>query len=157
MGLPATQPLGLMYLQSGGGVAAQPVSPANSGVSEQRVRVRLDGDTALEIDGSPAEVGIDTESGRVGIRRVPHFSRIESEWLWGGNKVDHDRSKNLRADGEEAEMEWTIKRAHWRVRVEPVEGDGDMRRMQVVLCGVKIEAYTVERARNSKRGFLGSA
>ncbi|KAJ4373304.1 hypothetical protein N0V83_003598 [Neocucurbitaria cava] len=159
MGLPATQPLGLMYLQSGGGVAAQPVSPANSGVSERRVRVRLDSDTALEIDGSPAEVSMDTESGRIGVRRVPHQSRVESEWVWvwGGNKVEPDRSLNLRADDEEAEMEWTIKRAHWRVRVEPVESDGDVRRMQVVLCGVKIEAYTVERARNLKRGFLGSA
>ena len=166
MGLPATQPLGLMYLQSGGGVAAQPVSPANSGVSERRVRVRLDSDCALEIDGSPAEVGIDAESGRVGIRRVTHAHRrqepdylqVESEWLWGGSRVDHSRSLSLTADDEEPELEWTIIRAQWRIRVEPVEGDGngDGRRMQVVLCGVKIEAATAERTRNLERGFLGS-
>ncbi|CAO2652512.1 Nn.00g007950.m01.CDS01 [Neocucurbitaria sp. VM-36] len=163
MGLPATQPLGLMYLQSGGGVAAQPVSPANSGVSERRVRVRIDTDTALEIDGSPVEVSVDSESGRVGIRRVRHHDsqepsqwRTTSEWLWGGSRVDRDKSLDLRADDEEPEMEWTIKRAHWRIRVEPVESDGDGRKMQVVLCGVKIEAFTVERTRNLKRGFLGS-
>lgn len=171
MGLPATQPLGLMYLQSGGGVAAQPVSPANSGVSERRVRVRLDGDTALEVDGSPAQVDVDTDSGRAGIRRAGGLSQravmqhrdsqesrsphTESEWLWGGNRADHDRPLHLRADDEETETEWTIKRAHWRIRVEPVESDNDIRRMQVVLCGVKIEAATVERTRNSARGFLG--
>jgi hypothetical protein len=69
MGLPATQPLGLMYLQSGSGVAAQPVSPANSGLSEQRVRVQLDTDCALEIDGLPAELAVDDETDRVGICR----------------------------------------------------------------------------------------
>ncbi|KAF1844272.1 BTB/POZ domain-containing protein [Cucurbitaria berberidis CBS 394.84] len=165
MGLPATQPLGLMYLQSGGGVAAQPVSPANSGVSERRVRVRLDGDCSLEINGSPAEVAIDTESGRVGIRRSRDVyrstqqhspSQIESEWFWGGNRVDPGQSLSLGADDEEPEMEWTVKRAHWRIRVEPVESDGEARRMQVVLCGVKIEAFTIERTRNLERGFLGS-
>jgi hypothetical protein len=106
MGLPATQPLGLMYLQTGSGVAAQPVSPANSGVSERRVRVRL------------------------------------KEMAWGGKD-----------DGEETE--WVVKRAHWCLRVEPVEYDGE-RRMQVVLCGVKIEALSVERRRNVERGFLGT-
>lgn len=171
MGLPATQPLGLMYLQSGGGVAAQPVSPANSGVSERRVRVRLNTECALDIDGVPAEVAIDRETGRVGIRRVSesqrriirlrdaqehYHSQVESEWLWGGSKPDYDHAR-LRADDEEPEVEWTIKRAHWRLRVEPVENDGEGRRMQVVLCGVKIEVFTGERARNSKRGFLGSA
>lgn len=168
MGLPATQPLGLMYLQSGGGVAAQPVSPANSGVSERRVRIRLDSDSALEIDGAPAELGIDAHTGRVGIRgssgrvirlhnaRGPYHSQVESEWLWGGSRNEHEYS-NLRVDDEEVEMDWTIKRAHWRLRVEPIESDGEGRRMQVILCGVKVEASTIERTRNLQRGFLGSA
>lgn len=161
MGLPATQPLGLMYLQTGSGVAAQPVSPANSGVSERRVRVRLDGECALQVDGVPAELSIDKESKRIGIRRCsdgvqePYRSQTESEWLWGGARYEAHHGK-LRADDDEPEMEWTVKRAHWRIRVEPVESDGDGRRMQVVLCGVKIEAFTAERTRNSARGFLGS-
>jgi hypothetical protein len=137
MGLPATQPLGLMYLQTGSGVAAQPVSPANSGVSERRVRVRLDTDCAIEIDGEPAEIGVDEASGRSVIRRCAN-----KEMAWGGKD-----------DGEETE--WVVKRAHWRLRVEPVEYDGE-RRMQVVLCGVKIEALSVERRRNVERGFLGT-
>lgn len=154
MGLPATQPLGLMYLQSGGGVAAQPISPANSGVSERRVRVRLDTDCALEIDGAAAELGMDQGTGCIGIRRID--GRAGDEWVWGGSKVVDNVASHLQADDQEGEVEWTIKRAHWRIRVEPVESDVDGRRMQVTLCGVKLEAFTVERARNSARGFLGS-
>ncbi|KAF2827931.1 hypothetical protein CC86DRAFT_201972 [Ophiobolus disseminans] len=154
MGLPATQPLGLMYLQTGSGVAAQPVSPANSGVSERRVRVRLDTDCALEIDGAPAELRIDDQSGRIGIQRsTDTHSQLDRQWLWGGGKTD---TEMLRTDDDEVEAEWIVKRAHWRLRVEPVEYEGE-RRMQVVLCGVKIEAFTVERRRNVERGFLGSA
>lgn len=139
MGLPATQPLGLMYLQTGSGVAAQPVSPANSGVSESRVRVRLDRDCALNIDGEAAELSVDETSGRVGFKREG-----DAKWAWGG------------AREKDEETEWVVKRAHWRLRVEPVEFDGE-KRMQVVLCGVKIEAFSVERRRNFSRGFLGSS
>ncbi|KAF2034011.1 hypothetical protein EK21DRAFT_97801 [Setomelanomma holmii] len=163
MGLPATQPLGLMYLQTGSGVAAQPVSPANSGVSERRVRVRIDADTALEMDGAPASLCVDAVSGRIGIRRSSvagsqrRVIRIEDEWLWGGPAAESNESLRTAAaadDDEQDELEWIVKRAQWRLRVEPVEYEGE-RRMQVVLCGVKIEAFSVERRRNVERVFLG--
>ena len=145
-----------MYLQTGNGVAAQPVSPANSGVSERRVRVRLDTNCALEIDGAPAELCVDSDSGRIGIRRSSGVSRAQelhnsNEWLWGGANSDSEAG-----DDEDQEVEWVVKRAHWRLRVEPVEYEGE-RRMQVVLCGVKLEAFSVERRRNVERGFLGSS
>lgn len=151
MGLPATQPLGLMHLQSGGGVAAQPVSPANSGVSDRRVRVRLETDCALEIDGAPAELGVDDNTGCLGIRRANY----NGTWLWGGDKSDSE-SSYLRADERDLEVEWTLKRAHWRIRVEPLapDADDDVRRMQVILCGVRLEVFTAERARNASRRFL---
>ncbi|KAH8728033.1 hypothetical protein GQ44DRAFT_609972 [Phaeosphaeriaceae sp. PMI808] len=157
MGLPATQPLGLMYLQTGSGVAAQPVSPANSGVSERRVRVRLDVDCALLLDGAPASLHTDAVSGRVGVRwrRRDNDSSGgagSEEWAWGGGA----RGVSLRPDDEDGEVEWVVKRAQWRLRVEAVEFDGE-RRMQVVLCAVKVEAFSVERTRNFERGFLGSA
>ncbi|KAH7109838.1 hypothetical protein B0J11DRAFT_233886 [Dendryphion nanum] len=193
MGLPATQPLGLMMLQSGGGVAAQPVSPANSGMSERRVRVRIGADCEMEVDGERVGVGIwrgEGQRGRVGIRRVDgrgrkrvygddgddavrEREREKEEWVWGGAKA-HDyssSSSSSRRDGEENdhdhhenehehEEEIIIKRAHWRLRVEPL-ADGEvstagMGRMQVVLCGVRIEGFSRERSRNYGRGFLGS-
>jgi len=167
MGLPATQPLGLMMLQSGGGVAAQPVSPANSGVSERRVRVRVPSDCYLELDNGEAELAVDPISGRVGIRHVspePKHKRIKvakddiehtwdkadgQEWIWGGAKEVDVR---IGKDGEELGEELVVKRAHWRLRVEPGEGES---KMQVVLCGVKLEGYTQEKSRNRSRGFLG--
>lgn len=156
MGLPPTQPLGLMYLQTGSGVAAQPVSPANSGVSERRVRVCLDTDCAISLDGYAAELSVDEASNRVGIRRSPTPDCSDVHWLWGGAKPDPETRDTLRADEEEQQVEWVVKRAHWRVRVEAIECDGE-RRAQVVLLGVKIEAFSVERTRNVERGFLGSA
>ena len=142
MGLPATQPLGLMFLQSGAGVAAQPVSPANSGVSERRVRVRLDRDTALEVDGSPAELAVD-EYHHDGIRSITH----NRKWFWA------DDGGPSFPDGKDEQ--WTVRRAHWRIRVEPVKGDTEGKRMQVILCAVKLEAFTKQRPRNSLRKFLG--
>lgn len=168
MGLPATQPLGLMMLQSGGGVAAQPVSPANSGVSERRVKVRISPDCHLEIDRSPVELAIDNASGRIGLKRsnvarstkrakisegddADLIGNSREEWIWGGARTDHTTISRY---GEEYETEWVVKRAHWRLRVEPVEGENG--KMQVILCGVRIEGFSAERSRNAARGFLGS-
>jgi len=173
MGLPATQPLGLMMLASGGGVATQPVSPANSGVSDRRVRVRICSDCYIEIDNVPMELGIDPASGRLGIKRVHAERRTKrakvperghqydddveaekDEWVWGGTKRVESWMQNEEGEDEEVSEEWVIKRAHWRLRVEPV--DGDTTKMRVVLCGVRIEGYAAERSRNRERGFLGA-
>lgn len=170
MGLPATQPLGLMMLQSGGGVAAQPVSPANSGVSERRVRVRFSSDCYLELDNQPVEIAADKASGRVGLRRAGvtrsakrtkiseeghdndgQLAAQKADWIWGGARTDH---ATIGRYGEEYEKELVIKRAHWRLRVEPVDGENG--KMQVILCGVRIEGFSAERSRNSARGFLGA-
>ncbi|KAF2816096.1 uncharacterized protein BDZ99DRAFT_433035 [Mytilinidion resinicola] len=154
MGLPATQPLGLMMLQNGGGVAAQPMSPANSGLSENRVRVRWESDAWIEVDGVAVEV-TSGENGVLGVQRVKGSSKNtdgdgdetmeeleeeDDEWVWGG------------ARREEEEREWIVKKGHWRLRVEPV--DGEIGRMQIVMCPVRIEAMSCERTRNRRRGFL---
>lgn len=161
MGLPATQPLGLMMMQSGGGVAAQPVSPANSGVSESRVRVRWESDAWVECDGYAVEVARDAE-GRVGVRRQRSSHKNhpndddeegsededeatdERDWVWGGPR-----------DSDYEEHEWIVNRGHWRLRLEPVESADGIGRMQVVMCAVRIEAMSGEKARNRRRGFLG--
>lgn len=167
MGLPATQPLGLMLQQTGGGVAAQPVSPENSGVSERRVRVRLDPECYLEIDGKPAELAVDAGTNRIGIRHVggeqsarKRVKRSEhqadrssgdndEDWVWGGAQ----ESQASVGDGEESKESIVVKRAHWRIRVENVEGE--VGKMVVVLVGVRLEGYSGEKARNQARGFLG--
>jgi hypothetical protein len=119
----------------------------------------------MEIDNSPVELGVDSESGRIGVKRIVldrrtkrarisqgryEYDNGESEWIWGGGKQDTPIFK----DGEEQEQEWIIKKAHWRLRVEPMDGEGG--RMQVVLCGVRIEGFSLEKSRNRSRGFLGT-
>ncbi|KAJ4336627.1 hypothetical protein N0V95_008564 [Ascochyta clinopodiicola] len=139
MGLPSTQPLGLMHTTTGTGVAGQPITPATSGISASSVRVRIDEDCALVVDGEDVECACDA-SGNVG------FKRGET-WIWG-----RDAGKNSEA------VEWIIRRAQWRVRVEPSDTcsqDGSEPALNVVLCGVKIDAVTQQRARNTARGFLG--
>ncbi|KAF2197585.1 hypothetical protein GQ43DRAFT_402757 [Delitschia confertaspora ATCC 74209] len=151
MGLPATQPLGLMMMASGGGIAAQPASPANSGVSGRRVRVRWEEDAEVILDGQSVGLGVfnkegdeENQDGSVGVR----FEDGKGEWVWGGDKNEE----------EEREEQWTVKRAQWRIRVEPVSRDvmDPARRMQVVLCIVRVEAVRSQRVRNRQRGFLGS-
>ncbi len=52
--------------------------------------------------------------------------------------------------------EWVVRRAHWRIRVEPIDGAKEVQ-MQAILEPVRIEAFTKERSRNATRSFLGAA
>ena len=72
---------------------------------------------------------------------------------------ESSRSGKKRKRGEEDEdegEEWVVKKAQWRLRVQPLSGGAQTGRsgMEVILGAVKIEAYCNERARNSARGFL---
>jgi hypothetical protein len=129
MNLPATLPLGLMLMQSGGGVAAQPISPANSGISGDRVSVRITKDAHVELDGE-----------------VLHWSSEDE------NEAEDNQLPRLKGDVElESSHEWIVQRGLWRLRVQSAEHTG---RTEVVMCVVKMEACTDERARNGTRGFL---
>jgi hypothetical protein len=131
MNLPATMPLGLMMMQSGGGVAAQPVSPANSGVSGDRVRVRMGVDASVELDGEVLE-----------------WEEVDGD----EDEVDEDELPKIKGEkGEITPNDWVVRKALWRLRVESAEDTG---RTEVVMCVVKMEAYSDERARNANRGFL---
>jgi hypothetical protein len=143
LNLPSTVPLGLMMMQSGGGVAAQPISPANSGVSGERVRVRIGRDAHVELDGAVIEwAGRDAELERRGStssasladRALPPVRR----WKEG-------------ADISPA-VEWVVAKSQWRLRVEAAEDDSS--RVEVVMQAVRVVAHTEERFRNAKRGFL---
>jgi hypothetical protein len=53
---------------------------------------------------------------------------------------------------EEIGGEWMVKRGQWRLRIQPVQGgDG---KLEAVLVGVKLEAFSGEYGRNTKRAFL---
>lgn len=108
----------------------------------------------MSVDGVVVEVRRRGDGGVVGVRRAPAprdsgedeemggVDEAEGEWVWGGA-----------AGRDEEEREWIVKRGHWRLRVEPV--DGEAGKMQVVMCPVRIEAISCERTRNRQRSFLG--
>lgn len=50
--------------------------------------------------------------------------------------------------------EWTIRTGQWRLRVQPNQQDTIRGGYEMVFIGVKIDAYSTERARNARRGFL---
>jgi hypothetical protein len=157
LNLPATVPLGLMLLTSGGGVAAQPVSPANSGLSGETVRVLVQTDAWVEVDGRVVawnQGSDDFESHQAG-RSTESRNEFEDSHSEGST---HPALLQRMLQAGHGESEWIVRRAHWRLRVERTEelakagGPG----LEVVLCAVRIEGYTGERARNRSRGFLGS-
>ncbi|KAF2104341.1 hypothetical protein NA57DRAFT_16908, partial [Rhizodiscina lignyota] len=149
MNLPATQPLGLMMVERGGGLAAMPVSPSNSGVSGDRVRVDIGRDAWCEVDGGVVEW--------VDVRDLehPHGMGMEEDerpslppvrsWIPAGVTDGEERRLDLMG-------EWIVCKAHWRLRVQPAEDDA--RIVEVVMQAVRLQANTGERARNAKRGFL---
>jgi len=50
--------------------------------------------------------------------------------------------------------EWTIRTGQWRLRVQPNQQDTIRGGYELVFIGVKIDAYSSERARNARRSFL---
>lgn len=50
--------------------------------------------------------------------------------------------------------EWTIRTGQWRLRVQPNLQDSIRGGFEIVFIGVKIDAFSSERARNSRRSFL---
>ncbi|KAF2084050.1 hypothetical protein K490DRAFT_20527, partial [Saccharata proteae CBS 121410] len=132
MGLPATQSLGLMMMQTGRGVAAQPASPANSGLSEERIKVSVSSDAYISVDGTRV---VCCDSGAEDGEK-PLAPRLRTE-----------DQRNF----EDCGREWIVPRGHWRVRVQATEGYGGA---EVVLQAVRLEAFTGESARNGQRGFL---
>ncbi|KAK4504806.1 hypothetical protein PRZ48_002768 [Zasmidium cellare] len=144
MNLPVTQPLGLMMMERGAGVASLPVSPRNTGVSEEKVKCRIGPDADVVVDGKRWFVG-------------GSENETEDEEAMD---VDNPRSKRRKRRGDEDDddgsEEWILSKAQWRLRVQPVSGGVQSGKsgMEVILGAVKIEAFSCERGRNAVRGFL---
>ncbi|KAF1811505.1 hypothetical protein P152DRAFT_450212 [Eremomyces bilateralis CBS 781.70] len=123
------------------GLSALPVSPANSGVSGDRVRVRFDTDSAVTLDGGLIEWEAVGDMTSQPPNLLPRIRR------WSVNR--HDRVLDVT-------KQWIVKRALWRVLVEPAEDEPDNGKVEVVMVCVKMVAFTDQWARNSKRRFLSS-
>lgn len=62
--------------------------------------------------------------------------------------------KRKRAQSLDDMGEWIIRTAQWRLRVQSSPRDAIRGGLEMVFVAVKIDAYTGEKARNARRGFL---
>ncbi|RDI83036.1 hypothetical protein Vi05172_g6938 [Venturia inaequalis] len=152
LNLPAMMPLGLMMLQSGGGIAKMPASPAHSGISGEKVRVSIDRDAYIIVDGSVVDwdTGDDDADAEDDDEDDDDdaFPSPKQKLILGMPKVKRWKEGRLI----DREMEWIVRRGQWRLRVEGAENDSG--RVEVSLRAVRLECFTEERERNSKRAFL---
>lgn len=148
MNLPVTQPLGLMMMERGAGVASLPVSPGNTGVSEEKVKVRIGQDADVLVDGEKWKVNADDNDEN-------DENDDESSMDVDPSEVSGTRKRRRRQEQDEGE-DWVVKKAQWRLRVQPMSGGQSSGKsgMEVILGAVKIEAYSNERGRNAARDFL---
>lgn len=133
---PTTQPLGL--LMATGGAGSQPATPGNTPLSEDLVRVILDSDSAIILDGKehveePAAAAVDSPA--------------------SGAALSNPR-KRRRADGSGGEVEeWVVRTGQWRLKVQPSKSGKSG--VECVLVAAKLDAMSSQLARNMARGFLG--
>lgn len=64
------------------------------------------------------------------------------------------KKKRKRQNSQGELGEWIIRTGQWRLRVQPNTQDTIRGGFEIVFIGVKIDAYSSERARNARRGFL---
>lgn len=166
MNLPSNLPLGLMM--SAGGASAAPASPANTPLSEDRVKIRIGHDTHILLDGQEhflndpynstfSDDDISTNSSpnlNSSIRPVPSLSTPQPP------------TKKRKRQGSLDEFgEWLVLKGQWRMRVQPRpdhpstsrRGDpfGGGQGMEIVLVAVKLDAVSGQRGRNAARRFVG--
>lgn len=164
---PTTQPLGL--LMAAGGASSQPPTPGSTALSEDLVRVVIDADTHIVLDGKPYHLPIGGGGGDNDDTTTPLFSANSSTGHGGGQESPASTigsgggflgpaRKRRRVDpatghATTALEEWVVRKGQWRLRIQSSRTLRSA--VECVLVAVKLEAYNSEQARNSQRAFLG--
>lgn len=160
--------------------AAGPASPGNTPLSEDRVKikigpdcyVRLDGEECWDRDGLHSHGDHDhleadsafgppgSDAGRSAGAQSPGLqwqgitSRPASAKPFMGVQGGSRKRQKRRGSMDEAGGEWIVKRGQWRIRVQTTQGIDGRSGFEVILVGVKLDAFSSEYGRNSQRGFL---
>ncbi|KAK6844992.1 hypothetical protein PG995_015102 [Apiospora arundinis] len=169
LGLPETQPLGL--LMATGGAGSQPPTPGNTPLSEDLVRVVIDTDAHIVLDGKVYQAHTESEDAAAAapISATTAFSATSTSTANGGGGSGDQESpisavgsgffppsrKRRRIDpstGHPASEEWVVRKGQWRLRIQNSRGGKSA--AECVLVAVKLDAYSAEYGRNASRGFL---
>ena len=139
LNLPTTQPLGL--LMKSGGANSAPASPGNTPISEDQVKVVIDSDAWVQLDG---------KVWRREREDIEGSSIAESP---ASSATGHPPAKRRKVELITGEDEsWSIKTGQWRLRVQ--QALGVKCGVECVLVAVKLDAISGEWSRNARRRFL---
>jgi len=168
MNLPTNVPLGLLL--PSGGIAAQPVSPGNTPLSQDKVKICIEREAHIILDGEEhtmSRTGFDTyddyasqevttDSGTPGTASMPTVELNSSLQPHRHSSSRPPPRKRKRRGSFDDFGEWIIRKGQWRLRVQPRQDqpDHDEQRMEIVLHAVKIDAVSGQRGRNTLRSFL---
>lgn len=171
MNLPSNLPLGLMM--SSGGASAAPASPANTPLSEDRVKIRIGPDAHIILDGQDhtledstldhqhnLDIEFDLPSGSSSTLATPTMSTMSNPAARPSGTRPPPPKKRKRRGSLDEFGEWIVKRGQWRLRVQPkVEvspraRSSDGPGMEIVLCAVKLDAVSGQKGRNMARDFF---
>ncbi|KAI0136875.1 BTB/POZ domain-containing protein [Xylariales sp. AK1849] len=155
---PTTQPLGLLMAK--GGASSQPATPGNTPLSDDLVRIVIEPETHIELDGKMYTPP--TEMDDLGAA----FSTTSSMGHGGGDGRESPASsiggglygptrKKRRIDpatGHGVADEWTVRKGQWRLKVQSLKNGKSA--VECILVAVRIEAHSTEQGRNAQRGFL---
>lgn len=152
---PTTQPLGL--LMASGGAGSQPATPGNTPLSEDLVRVVIEPETHVVLDGktytsytdSVEEVAMAMSS----TSSMGHGGGQDSPLSSMGGGYFGPSRKRRRIDlSSHAADEWVVRTGQWRLRIQGARNGKSA--IECVLVAVKLDAYSTEQAKNAQRGFL---
>lgn len=171
MNLPTNVPLGLVMRS--GGAAALPVSPGNTPLSDAQVKIRIEHDAHILLDGDEYHLDSDPGFEPHDNLDLPDLSTTRTPLGFGSDcgsatTTQHQSSaaasqysrsssrpptrKRKRRGSLDDFGEWIIRKAQWRLRVQPrMDAKGGM---EIVLVAVKLEALSGQRGRNTARAFL---
>lgn len=162
----------------GGGVSSQqhqqqqqqqpPIAPGNTPLSEDLVKVVLDPQASIVLDGRPWRAGGEgwgqDGAGEVGEEEAEEQAEEDAAQLvFPGAAVSGPAvpvpvlRKRRRVDafgaGGSPAAEWVVKTGQWRLRIQGVRNGKAP--VECCLVAVKLDAFSSERARNAQRAFLG--
>ncbi|UQC74915.1 BTB/POZ domain-containing protein [Colletotrichum lupini] len=163
---PTTQPLGL--LMASGGAGSQPPTPGHTPLSEDLVRVSIDSDTSITLDGRPHTLDFEdlqpTTANNNNNNNPMSAASSTAESPTATTAIQPNSRKRRRVDSHGfataagqgqaalAAEEWVVRTGQWRLKIQGSRGGKSS--VECVLVAVKLDAYSSENARNATRGFL---
>ncbi|KAI0484146.1 BTB/POZ domain-containing protein [Xylariaceae sp. FL0804] len=150
---PTTQPLGL--LMAAGGASSQPATPGNTPLSEDLVRIVIEPESSITLDGKPYlnhNDGDDLAAAMSATSSIGNDCGQDSPISGMGGYFGPSRKRRRVETASHASEEWLIRTGQWRLRIQGSRNGKSA--VECVLVAVKLDAFSNEHVRNSQRSFL---